>query len=117
MNLSVHEAWGFVHNISNGVQIPIDVRSSDAFRSEHVDPQSDSEITRWFGEELFSRRLPLLFFKIFFNEQDVIVYSQNGEDSLRVAQVLVDHKFSGTVYHMIGGMDAWKNAGLPTISS
>lgn len=114
--ISVDEAWQLVNNISNGVQIPVDVRPANFFTAEHVDTQSSVETTRWFGETLFNKLFPLMFFKVFFGEKDVILYSQDGEQSARVAQVLVDNKFSGTVYNMVGGFDAWKAAGLPTIS-
>ena len=79
------------------------------------DTQSTSETTRWFGEKLFTDFALVTLFKILFNREEVILYSQNGEESNRIAQLLVDHGFSNTVYNLIGGLDAWKNAGLPTV--
>ena len=101
LNISVNEARDLLQNTSNGIQIPIDIRSFQLFITEHIDTQSHSETTRWFGEKLFT--------------DFVILYSQNGEESNRIAQLLVDHGFSNTVYNLIGGLDAWKNAGLPTV--
>jgi rhodanese-related sulfurtransferase len=115
LNISVNEAWMLVQDISNGIQIPIDIRPLQFFDTEHIDTQSSVEKTRWFGEKLLTKIVPLTFFEVLYIDEDVILYSQNGEDSNLMAQVLVDHGFSSTVYNMIGGIDAWKNAGLPTI--
>lgn len=117
LNISVDEAWKLVQNISDGIQIPIDIRPLEVFYTEHIHTQSNLETTRWFDEKLFMKRVPLTLFNVVYKGEEVILYSQNGVDSARIAEVLVDHKFSGTVYNMVGGIDAWINAGYPTIGN
>ena len=63
-----------------------------------------------------------LFFVIFdcisiYYGKEVILYCKSGVRSEIAAQILVDNKFYGTIYNMLGGITDWKAAGYPTKSN
>lgn len=45
---------------------------------------------------------------------EILVYCRTGNRSRRAVQILADNGFS-SVYHMLGGIEAWKQAGCPTV--
>ena len=114
-NISVNEAWMLLQNTSNGIQIPIDIRTFKDFINERIDTPSSFEQPKWFGEKLFNQILTRSIYMIFYRGKEIILYSQDDDASTDVAQLLIDNKFTGTIYNMVGGINAWKNAGLPTV--
>lgn len=44
--------------------------------------------------------------------QDILVYCQNGNESISFCEELVGNVY-GAIYHLEGGFEAWKKAGYP----
>lgn len=44
---------------------------------------------------------------------EILVYCRTGNRSRRAVQILADNGFS-RVYHVLGGIEAWKQTGYPT---
>ena len=116
INITVEEAWELIQTPSNGIQIPIDVRTPKEFINERIDTPSCREKPRLFPLQLMqSSWLLLRFFMNLYNSKEIILYCRTGHRSSIAAQILVEQGFEGTIYNMVGGITAWKDAGLPTV--
>jgi rhodanese-related sulfurtransferase len=113
-NITVYEAWDFLTNTGNGIQIPIDVRYDDEWVTEHIDTPSP-ENPKHYSIEWLLNETKLLEFMQLYDGKEIILYCQAGCRSLLAAQTLANNGFNGTIYNMLGGIGAWKNAGYPTI--
>ncbi len=111
-DISVGEAYSLLSNTSNGVQIPIDVRTDSEWRSERIDTPYP-EFPRHFPISQLSGS-GIQEFKARYGGQTIILYCKSGGRSSSAAQTLADNGFTGTLYNMEGGITAWKNAGYPT---
>ncbi|PSB91746.1 rhodanese-like domain-containing protein [Candidatus Pandoraea novymonadis] len=103
--LSIMEASQFINR--RGAMV-IDVRSVPEFSEGHLPearnfPLADSEV----GKEVI---------KIFQNKATpVLIVCKSGERSTKV-QVLLSKLGYAEAYSLQGGLDAWKEAGLPVIN-
>jgi rhodanese-related sulfurtransferase len=49
--------------------------------------------------------------------EEIIIYCRSGSRSLTASNMLIDNGFIGTIYNMLGGINAWKTSGYPVISN
>ncbi len=102
-NISPQDAWGMMQADEN--VIVLDVRTRSEFEAEHIP-----------GAKL----IPLSELEARLNELDkdkaIIVYCKSGYRSGLASEILADHCFPG-IYNMLGGITAWKEAGLPVVGA
>ena len=112
--ITVEEAWILLNDTSNGIQIPIDVRTDVEWANEHIDTPSPENpkhhcVCEWDNETIVQDFMSL------YAGKTIILYCLSGGRSTTAANILVDGGFTGTIYNMLGGITAWRNAGFPTI--
>lgn len=114
-NINAEEAWDFLTDTGNGIQIPIDVRGNSEWNNEHIDTPIP-ENPRHYSKILLEDPLMLEQFLTLYDGLDIILYCLSGSRSAAAAQILQNNDFNGTIYNMQGGISSWKSSGLPTIS-
>lgn len=112
-NITVQEAWLLLTNTSNGIQIPIDVRTDAEWMFEHIDTPSPENprhhcVCEWDNETIVQEFMEL------YEGEEIILYCVQGFRSFNAVNILIDHGFNGTIYNMPGGINGWINAGYPT---
>ena len=111
-NITVYEAWDLLNDTSNGIQIPVDVRRDDEWELGFIDtPYPESPIH--YILSLLQSPGGLDDFIEMYNESEIIFYCAAGYRSFLATLLLLNSNFTGTIYNMIGGINAWKSAGLP----
>ena len=110
-DITVTEAYALLTDTTNGIQIPIDVRTTGEWKTERINTPYP-EFSRHFELSRLSGT-GIQEFKSLYEENTVIIYCQSGGRSRNAAQILSDSGFNGTLYNMVGGMNEWKNAGYP----
>ena len=100
---------------ANGIQIPIDVRTPSEWIDERIDTPYPENPKHHCLSDLQDPEKLLEFMQIY-EGQEIIIYCLSGGRSLIAAEILVDNGFSGIIYNMLGGISAWKTAGLPTVT-
>ena len=110
-NITVEQAYNLLTNTSNGIQIPIDVRTNSEWAIAHIDTPAPENPQHWpylqNGENLTE-------FMQLYEGKEIIVYCKAGSRSTAAAKLLVEHNFTGVIYMMLGGIDGWTQAGYPT---
>ncbi len=101
-NVSVEAA----HDMWVGGVFLLDVRTPDEFNAERI----AGAVNIWV-EELESRLGELAGYE----DTDILVYCGVGGRSARAAGILSDHGFQ-KVFNMLGGIQAWVEAGYPTVA-
>ena len=114
IDISVEEAWNLLMTTSNGIQIPIDVRSDIEWTSGHIDTPYPENSQHWSNLQNGEKMTDFLNF---YAGKEIIVYCKSGGRSTTAANLLVANNFNGVIYNMLGGYDAWKNAGFPTTTT
>jgi rhodanese-related sulfurtransferase len=115
-NITVQEAFeNFLSCLCLGVQIPIDIRTQSEWDDEHIETYADEqEPVHWpnlhLGEGLQE-------FMDEYADKEVIIYCRSANRSWTATQLLIANGFTGTIYHMLGGINAWKDAEYPTAIS
>ena len=114
-NINANEAWDFLTDTGNGIQIPIDVRGNSEWNNEHIDTPIP-ENPRHYSLTLLKEQETLDQFLTLYDGLDVILYCLSGGRSASASQILQNNDFNGTIYNMLGGIISWKSSGYPTIS-
>ncbi|HEC81552.1 MAG TPA: PKD domain-containing protein [Thermoplasmatales archaeon] len=114
IDITVVEAWALLSNISNGVQIPIDVRTEGEWRNERIDTPYPEFPRHHNLYDLQENETKLQRFMSLYDGEEIILYCRSGGRSAVAGNLLVNSGFNGTIYNMLGGINAWKNNGLPT---
>jgi rhodanese-related sulfurtransferase len=109
-DISTSEAWELLNDTSNGIQIPVDVRTDNEWLSERINTPFP-EFPRHFDSYFFGIQEKIDEFKSLYDGNDVILYCHSGGRSANAAQILVNNNFNGQVYNMLGGITAWRTAG------
>ena len=110
-NITVHEAWEMFNSTSDGIQTPIDIRRDDEWNAEHINtpppenPVHYANLQEGVGLEEFMEQ---------YADKEVVLYCRSARRSFVATELLIDNGFTGTIYNMIGGINAWKDAGYPT---
>jgi rhodanese-related sulfurtransferase len=112
-NITVQQAWTLLTNNSNGIQTPIDVRYDNEWAQAHIDTPAP-ENPRHYCLCMWSNETFLKEFMDLYQEKEIILYCKAGSRSLTAANLLVENNFTGIIYNMLGGIDAWISAGYPT---
>ncbi len=115
-NITVQEAWLLLTNTSNGIQIPIDVRTDPEWMFEHIDTPSPENprhhcVCEWDNKTIVQEFIEL------YEGGEIIIYCAQGFRSFNAVKILIDHGFSGTIYNMPEGINGWINAGYSTIKN
>jgi rhodanese-related sulfurtransferase len=114
IDISVDEAWALLHETSNGIQFPIDVRSDTEWIGEHINtpyPEHPHHhnFREWDDMEILSEFLST------YHGNEIILYCRSGGRSVSAANILLDNNFEGTIYNMLGGINEWKLKGYSTV--
>lgn len=113
IDITVEEAWNLLTDTTNGIQIPIDVRTDEEWKTEHIDtPKPENPIHHSYLE--WADPNILQDFISTYDGQEIIVYCKVGGRSKAAANILIENNFNGVVYNMLGGITDWKNKGYPT---
>jgi rhodanese-related sulfurtransferase len=110
-DITVTEAYALLTDTSNGIQNPIDVRTTGEWRAERINTPYP-EFSRHFALSRLSG-IGIQEFITLYEGNTIILYCQSGGRSKSAAQILSDNGFNGTLYNMMGGITAWKKAGYP----
>jgi rhodanese-related sulfurtransferase len=109
-DISPSEAYDLLTSPTNGIQVPIDVRTENEWRVERIDtPYPEHPLH--FASTRLANTAGLQDFIESYNGKTVILYCRTGGRSASSAQILADSSFQGTIYNMLGGITAWKSAG------
>jgi rhodanese-related sulfurtransferase len=112
-NITVEQAYNLLTNTSNGIQIPIDVRTNSEWETEHIDTSYPENPQHWpnlqNGDNLTS-------FLSTYQGKEIVVYCRTGVRSFNAVKLLIANGFTGKIYNMVGGIVAWTTAGYPTNS-
>jgi len=114
-DISVQEAWDMLNDPSpsNGIQIPIDVRTDSEWYGERIDTPYPEDPRHYCLSDLQNEN-GLQEFISLYNGSEVILSCKSGGRSASAANILVNSEFNGTIYNMVGGITAWNGAGFPT---
>ncbi|KYK29292.1 hypothetical protein AYK20_05700 [Thermoplasmatales archaeon SG8-52-1] len=106
INITVYEAWELLNDTSNGIQIPIDIRSDEQWNEGFIDtPYPENPVHIWNGSVTnFSNK---------FDGKEIIIYCEGGYRSLVLSYLICCENFTGIIYHWSGGIIEWIEAGLP----
>jgi rhodanese-related sulfurtransferase len=103
INIDVSEAKELIE--TDPSIVILDVRTDGEYHSEHIEGAINipvDELEQRIGEMNPNTKL--------------LVYCRTGNRSTIAAQTLLENGFTG-FYHMQDGIEAWKQAGYPTIST
>jgi rhodanese-related sulfurtransferase len=115
-NLTVEETWALLNDTSNGIQIPIDVRTDPEWIFEHINTPRPEHPRHHCKCEWINETILQEFISIYEGET-IILYCLSGSRSVDAAYTLINNGFEGTIYNMLGGITAWKATGYPTIAN
>jgi rhodanese-related sulfurtransferase len=110
-DITIAQAYNFLTNTSNGIQIPIDVRSDSEWKAAHIDTPYPENVQHWPNLQM---GINLSAFMELYQGKEIILYCQGGTRSTAAANLLVGNNFNGVIYNMLGGISAWISAGYPT---
>ena len=94
----------------------LDVRTPSEFNSSHLKGAILIPVTNVFGSNLSSDQLLQARTDEVPKDKKVLVYCRTGKRSEAASGMLVKAGNS-QVYNLIGGINAWTEAGLPVVSS
>ena len=114
INITAIQAWEMLQNKSDGIQIPVDVRTFGEYFSERIDTPHIYDKPRWYPLQLIQKPFFAALFQKIFDGKEVILYCRTSHRSYMAAKIIAPN-FNGKVYNLVGGIIAWKEAGLPTI--
>jgi len=113
INITVMQAWEMLQNESDGIQIPVDVRTFGEYFNERIATPHSYDRPRWYPLQLIEIPFFATLFEKIFSGKEIILYCRTGHRSYIAAKIIAPN-FDGTLYNMVGGITAWKQAGLPT---
>jgi rhodanese-related sulfurtransferase len=110
-DITPEEAWDFLSDTINGIQIPIDVRSPKEWLKKRIDtpfPEDPRRYSDWTTTGLEE-------FVSLYNNSQIILYCRGGDRSNAAARHIVEETdFNGTIYNMLGGINQWIAEDFPT---
>jgi rhodanese-related sulfurtransferase len=115
INVTVQEVWEMLQNEEDGRQIPVDVRTPAEYFAERIATPHFYDKPILYPLQLIEIPIFAKIFIILFNGKEVILYCRTAHRSYIAAQILIDAGWEGKLYNMVGGITAWKAAGLPTV--
>jgi len=115
INITVLEAWEMLQNEEDGIQIPVDDRTFGEYFTERIATPHFYDKPVLYPLQLLKIPFFMNLFIMLFQGKEVIIYCRTANRSYIGAKLLIDNGFEGTLYNMLGGIVAWKAAGLPTV--
>jgi rhodanese-related sulfurtransferase len=114
-DISAQEAWDMLNDPSqsNGIQIPIDVRTDLEWHNERIDTPYPEDPRHYSLSDLQNEN-GLQEFLSLYNGSEIILSCKSGGRSSSAASILVSSEFNGTIYNLLGGITSWKVEGFPT---
>lgn len=109
--ITVHEAWELLNDISNGVQIPIDIRSDEEWNESFIDTPYPEHSVHFSLEKLKTEEGLFEFIETYEGKEIVPYELSNGYRFLKMLVLLNDVGYSGTIYHWDGGFTTWVEEG------
>ena len=103
-NISAQQAHAW---LSNGEALLIDVREADEFKSEHIACAASAPLSR-LKETLSLMHIP--------NNRKIIFQCMRGKRGEQACSLLPRDDKESEIYNIEGGIEAWKEAGLPVVS-
>ena len=114
INVTAMQAWEMLQNESDGIQIPVDVRTFGEYFNERIATPHSYDKPRWYPLQLIEKPFFASLFKKIFDGKEVILYCRTSHRSYIAARIVAPD-FNGKIYNLVGGIVAWKEAGLPTV--
>ena len=113
--ISVDKAYDMLTKTSDGIQTPVDIRTTEEWEKEHIKtPEPENPV----NYPDLHKEVGLDEFIAQYNNSEFILYCNTGTRSSEAVDLLIEKivfdGFDGYVHNMIGGMNAWKDAGHPT---
>ncbi len=115
VNVTVEQVWEMLNNGEDGKQIPVDVRTPSEYFNERIATPHFYDKPILYPLQLIEKPIFAKIFVILFSGKEVILYCRTAHRSYIAAQILIDAGWEGKLYNMVGGITAWKAAGLPTV--
>lgn len=80
----------------------IDVRESGEYAREHISTAQLQPLSAFQARQILDK-----------NDDPIVLYCQTGNRSQQAAKLLLQTNGDRPIYHLVGGLDAWKAADLP----
>jgi rhodanese-related sulfurtransferase len=112
--ISVYEAWDLLTNTSNGIQIPIDLRTDEEWNEGFIDtPYPECPVH--YPLTLLQTPDGFQEFLEKYGDKEIVLYCGGGGGRVKQALIILSNtSFSGIIYYIgLGGIAAWIAAGLP----
>jgi len=113
VNITALQAWEMLNNESDGIQIPVDVRTIGEYFNERIASPHSYDKPRLYPLQFIEIPFFAKLFQKIFDGKDVILYCRTSHRSYIAAKIIAP-QFNGNLYNLVGGITAWKDAGLPT---
>ncbi len=114
INITAMQAWEMLQNESDGIQIPVDVRTFGEYFNERIATPHLYDKPRWYPLQAIEKPFFATLFVKIFDGKDIILYCRTSHRSYIAAKIIAP-QFNGKLYNLVGGIVAWKQAGLPTV--
>jgi rhodanese-related sulfurtransferase len=115
-NLTAEEAWNLLNSTSNGIQIPIDVRTNQEWINWHIDTPYPEHPRHHILTDL-EDPVKLQEFMELYDGKEIIIYCHSGVRSYTATNILITNNFTGKIYHIPVGITGWSAAGYPTVGN
>ena len=116
INITAEEAWEMLNNEEDGKQIPVDVRTFWEYFNERISTPHIYDKPILCPLQLLEIPLFTNIFIKLFQGKEVILYCRTAHRSGIAGKLILESGYDTPLYNMIGGITAWKDAGLPTVS-
>ncbi len=113
IDITADDAWDLLSNTANGIQYPIDVRTTSEWKAERIDtpfPEYPRHIQK---DDIIDDSDYQEFLNIY-DGKEIILYCRTGGRSSNTASYISSRGFNGTIYNMLGGISDWKQESYPT---
>jgi rhodanese-related sulfurtransferase len=112
IGVTVYEAWELLNDTSNGIQIPIDIRYDEEWNEGFIDtPYPENAVH--YPLDWFKNESTLQIFFDLYEDKEIVPYGTGGYRLIVMLYLLCEANYTGTIYHWMGGITEWLNAGLP----
>jgi rhodanese-related sulfurtransferase len=115
INITVWETWDLLENEEDGIQIPIDDRTFSEYYTERIATPHSYDKPILYPLQLIEKPLFMKIFFFLFEDKEIIIYCRSANRSYIAGNLLLQNGCQGKIYNMVGGINEWKAAGLPTV--
>jgi len=115
INITVLEVWSMLESEADGVQVPVDDRTFQEYFTERLATPHSYDKPILYPLQLIERPFFMNIFFFLFEDKEIIIYCRSSNRSYIAGNILFENGYQGVVYNMVGGINAWKAAGLPTV--